>query len=507
MLRLIIVDDEEIIRNALTKIVDYNSIGYELIGTAKNGMEAYDLICDSYPDVIITDIKMPILSGLDLIAKSISLNAGIDYIILSGFGEFDLAKQAMKFGVQNYILKPTNKDEVIKALIDIKERRYALQQNLINQQNQILQQTRFPIEECFFIECLEQLQSFSSCYEKYNQLLHFPKEGVQACICSFIEERHLSSVVADIHNFLTTHHIKLLFPIISVKNNLILAVSIDALTLQSKLQKNIEDMNYPDQSVSFSVNFLHSKSTHDLFYLIIKKISRYSQIHLIDSTNVFHEMRNNLTSSWKLKDLSTKIVQSKTKNEIKEHLTTLFSPISHIEASKNLAISLFIWLDSSSSDKRLDLACFFFKKIYSCDKTSDIISLLYQMITNSFITDTQQCCKTKATIDTLKSYVIKHLGEEKLSLKWISENYLYVSVGYLSKQFIKEEGLRFSDYLNGIRMEEAKRFLQFYNNDSIKTIARQVGFGNNPQYFSQVFKRYTGITPSEYIEQYKSLAT
>ena len=94
-----------------------------------------------------------------------------------------------------------------------------------------------------------------------------------------------------------------------------------------------------------------------------------------------------------------------------------------------------------------------------------------------------------------------HLDCETLSLKWLAENYLFVSVGYLSKQFVKEEGIRFSDYLNKKRMEQAIRLMVYYHNDNIKTIARSVGFGNNPQYFSQVFKKYTGYTPTEYIER------
>ena len=65
MLRLMIVDDEQIIREALSSMIDYTSLGYKVIATAKNGMEAYDRIRDDYPDVVITDIKMPILNGLE----------------------------------------------------------------------------------------------------------------------------------------------------------------------------------------------------------------------------------------------------------------------------------------------------------------------------------------------------------------------------------------------------------------------------------------------------------
>ena len=101
----------------------------------------------------------------------------------------------------------------------------------------------------------------------------------------------------------------------------------------------------------------------------------------------------------------------------------------------------------------------------------------------------------------MKEYVKGHLDSETLSLKWLAENYLFVNVQYLSRQFVKEEGERFSDYLTRKRMEEAKRLMGIYRQDLIKDIAKAVGFGNNPQYFSQVFKKYTGYSPKEYMEK------
>ena len=77
MLRLMIVDDEQIIREALSSMIDYTSLGYKVIATAKNGMEAYDRIRDDYPDVVITDIKMPILNGLEPVSYT-HLTAGTD---------------------------------------------------------------------------------------------------------------------------------------------------------------------------------------------------------------------------------------------------------------------------------------------------------------------------------------------------------------------------------------------------------------------------------------------
>ena len=169
------------------------------------------------------------------------------------------------------------------------------------------------------------------------------------------------------------------------------------------------------------------------------------------------------------------------------------------DVAKNIALGLFLNPDNSGQEPPLDIACDFFRRLYSCTQTSEIRKLAELVLLQE--KDEAASSKGGANISLLKSYVEAHLDCETLSLKWLAENYLFVSVGYLSKQFVKEEGIRFSDYLNKKRMEQAIRLMVYYHNDNIKTIARSVGFGNNPQYFSQVFKKYTGYTPTEYIEK------
>ena len=82
MLRLMIADDEQIIRETLAEIIDYEALGYTLIAAARNGMEAYEIICDEYPDVVITDIRMPILGGLELIERTLKSDSNITFILL-----------------------------------------------------------------------------------------------------------------------------------------------------------------------------------------------------------------------------------------------------------------------------------------------------------------------------------------------------------------------------------------------------------------------------------------
>lgn len=122
MLRLLIADDEKIIRETMCSIIDWKSLDIEIVGVCKNGLEAYDAILDEYPDIVLTDIRMPKLSGLELIQKITQNHDNIQFIILSGYHDFSYAREAMKYGIKHYILKPCSEQEIIEAVKDsIKE--------------------------------------------------------------------------------------------------------------------------------------------------------------------------------------------------------------------------------------------------------------------------------------------------------------------------------------------------------------------------------------------------
>ena len=101
--------------------------------------------------------------------------------------------------------------------------------------------------------------------------------------------------------------------------------------------------------------------------------------------------------------------------------------------------------------------------------------------------------------DTIR-IIDENIGNEKLSLRWIASTILYTNVDYLGKIFKKETGMNFSHYVMEKRMELAKELIMGGKKDRIYEVAEKVGYGSNSQYFSQVFKKYTGISPLEYKE-------
>ena len=109
MLKVIIADDEERVCRLVQMIVDWDSLGMEVIGTASNGLEALELLENLRPDILITDIRMPGCDGLELIEKAKAILPHLQIAMISGYAQFEYAQAAMNFDVGGYILKPTFK--------------------------------------------------------------------------------------------------------------------------------------------------------------------------------------------------------------------------------------------------------------------------------------------------------------------------------------------------------------------------------------------------------------
>lgn len=197
--------------------------------------------------------------------------------------------------------------------------------------------------------------------------------------------------------------------------------------------------------------------------------------------------------------LLTAALQSR-KTEDTDSLIDLLSEVTDLSFLKQLSNSLMLKI--TASDSRLssvDLTEWLLNatqetgleqlKLTLAEKLRTLLSARPQA--SSISTMTRQIC----------DYVNEHLSDPNLTLKRIAEQHLFMNTDYVSKKFQKETGTRFSNYLTEVRIERAKKLLVSAKSDTIQTVAEQVGCGNNPQYFSQLFKKKTGMTPSTYINR------
>lgn len=133
MIGVIIVDDEKKICRLIEYLIDWETIGVELLGIAYNGISALQIIQEKKPDILITDICMPGMDGLQLIEAAKQINPLLKCIIISGYKDFAYAQQGIRYGVKDYLLKPINQEELIRDLTKIKNETLELKNNHVEQ--------------------------------------------------------------------------------------------------------------------------------------------------------------------------------------------------------------------------------------------------------------------------------------------------------------------------------------------------------------------------------------
>ena len=116
-----IVDDEYYFREALKVSLDWEKIGFTICGEAKNGNDALNKVAELNPDIVLVDINMPVMDGLEFAHEVRNKGFSCKIVILTGHSEFQYAKQALQLGVHNYLLKPVNEKDLMEALFDIKK--------------------------------------------------------------------------------------------------------------------------------------------------------------------------------------------------------------------------------------------------------------------------------------------------------------------------------------------------------------------------------------------------
>lgn len=508
MIKLLIADDEKIIRETISTTIDWASLGVELIGTAANGIEAYNTILDEYPDIVLTDIKMPGLSGLELIDRIKKINHDTEFIILSGYGDFKYAQEAIRYGVKSYLLKPCNEKQIIESVQEIIK---SLTQKRISKQTGRHDASHLRYFESNIIltiisEAISAEQTatetfdFSDIYSPYFKYLNFDSEPYQLCFLYFVEKSSLSEVIRKITDFHNSQYPNLLFNFIYVQNTLLFfykSCGVDTVVFDH-FMNNLYTGN---QAVSFQYERKDFDNLEALLDTILIKIKRYDTIYYsVDGYNIIHICNfKNILQEFDKCILQLKSTDSETVRNALLHFKVIINPISDLNLLKQIASSSVMQVATFYSPATIMSAS---EKLFVLNQYTSSKKLAEELIKyiETMIESHLKNSPPMKISEQVKKIVSENLEDSNVSLKWIAENYLYMNVDYLSKKFLNETGEKFSNYLTQQRINRSKILLKQYNSvDKIKLIAELVGCGNNPQYFSHIFKKETGMSPSNYI--------
>lgn len=408
MYRLVIADDEKPIRETIASLIDWKDLDIEVVSVCKNGNEAYDAILDEYPDIVLTDIRMPGMSGLEMIRRLREAGGPIEFIILSGYGEFEYAKQAMELGVHYYLLKPCNEKEIMDVIEKAKQSCCRNRRFLeLSSQQYVVRSDVFASRIWTMLE--NELTASAAGNPKFVVFADFLSQQKETF--GLYRFQPAEGQVNQIENKLIDYCCK----------------------------------NYPDKSLCFFA------TQHNLYMLIAQDIpshALYKQSVIVAESTMFESLQSALGYLLTL---------------IQRH--GQFSVLVH-----HVPIPL--------------------KGITTTPQAEKVIVDMKDTISGTIISN--------KVVDRTIQYMKEHLVDPEISLKNIAETYLFMNVDYVSKQFVKFTGKRFSVYLNELRTEKAKKLLAQNPEIKISVVAEAVGCANNPQYFNYIFKKQTGMTPSAY---------
>lgn len=545
MYKLLIVDDEEEVRKAVIEKIDWGLYGYQIVGEAENGREALEIIDKVVPDVVITDIKMPFMDGLQLSEILKYKYPVTKIIILTGFDEFEYAQKAIKTNVAEYILKPVSSNDIIEVLIRLKsiidgeiakkEDLKTLRENY----NKMLPLLR----EKFLTSLLTSRLSKAEIIEKSCFY------GVDICSKGFVvalltidydtiaekdemgctEQQKLSSFhIPEDRELLKFAALNITEEIVKKYELGITFLHNDLIAIIFKLPEEgwgnglerplsvLEEIRfYITKYFKFAVTVglgtccddaSHIADSYEnamiaLDYSLILGKNRTIYIGDIEPGSkdkiVFNDLKEHALAS---------CIKVGTSYEIKKVIDGLFKEFIEAKASfKDCQICLLQVLTTIlkvAGDLNIDMENVLgknynlFVEIYKFTDLRDVMHWLLTICTKimGYISkERQDTCK--ALVNNAKEYLQEHYHDSEMTLEKVS-NYLHISPTYFSAIFKKETRLTFINYLTLLRMDAAKMLLR---TTSMKTfeIAESVGY-SEPNYFSYCFKKNFNISPSEY---------
>jgi len=525
MIELIIVDDEYIIRERLKKCIDWNELGYVVIGECENGLQALEMVDEKTPKVAIIDINMPIMDGLKF-AEYIALKKLNMYIIiLTGYAEFDYAKEAMKHGVYRYLLKPINKDELYQCLILLRDeivkenekKRIQIKNNyqlaLANEKNSELEWLEFLINPTVFN---------SNTWIETIKFNHYNCNYI-IMVCSINSITNSAETVSNekiwlfsIKNILKEQAVNKLVLLTSLEyeGNMISCFMFDKYDIGqmeiSAFFKHYLDTVKKLLPIEITIGISHKKEKIDELPIAYKeakialiqrlvegneKVIFYSSMdekedYCLDASFLNEIIRGinqgdlNLIQRI-LKDSIANIIQCKSWYSNLHKLVSLILIATDTVCDEHkISYDQFFAQDVTSSDVIDEIGNIDNLSIFLLGKIESIIEVSNRSITN----------KKSKIIEDIIEFININYFDERLNLKYICAH-IHANISYISSQFKKETGININAYITNKRMVEAQR-IKKTGNFSVEELALKVGY-KDPYYFSKCYKKYYGISPSK----------
>ncbi|NLO99724.1 MAG: response regulator [Clostridiaceae bacterium] len=514
MIKIVIAEDKPLILRSIKSKIESFSGEIEVVGEATNGQDALSLIEELEPDIVFTDIRMPVMDGLQLVAKAREKYDELHFVIISGYDDFEYARQALKLRVSDYLLKPVKQTELNdileKTITEVRIRKLNKTKTYIQsilQSSSSTPDLKAPELCCdsywtillnagpytnFVIDYANPFNDYWSSRDIEKMLSHYIHPENHFWVFDGRSFNELIVVLGISEN--ESFDIKSL---VNAMREEFDSSSIPVSIAVSNLMKNCSEIGIETQIVRalLKENIIFGKPGD--FYRDEKKLSSGRELAILDSS-----VEKRLIA----------LIQSGQKNSFLKEIRKLFSywesnsyTQSHIESLLKQIIKLCQKhsLNNSSFDTDLELET---DEIISSSKDYNALFQGMSFIFEQFFTfETSSDAGSKYYRDVV-SKVEAYFNTSYANPITIGEVAKMVNFHpvYLSRIFKEVNGVSPMEYLTGLRINKAKDLLLTDPDLSLKDVAEFVGY-TNPFYFSRVFKTVTGKSPTEYRSAYGSI--
>jgi len=537
MNQLFIVDDEEMERDSLCELCNWSELGISILGVARNGKIALEKISSEKPDIIITDVKMPVMDGLEFAKLAKQMYPDVKIIFISGYDDFAAAKEAIRLNASAYLLKPVNISELFQTVYNVVNE--FVVEKFKNEENEQLQNRLIDsmplVRDSFIRDLMLGIKEYDDeiFFKRASYLgLNIPGGWYSVLLISIhhlvsqseeIIQKKILLSMESVNKVIGQYQGSYVVQTYDSEMSVLLRLSdISENEVVNEINRiSIQLINNIKSETNLSTSIGISSVSQDI--MMLRQLYRQSKIALAqrifqESSNVFfYEDGNDCEQKGQLPDIE--ILQ----NRIEENLW--------LANAENITHAIDEYFDKLSRTENIDM---FYIKSICLQIFGRAIITLHEMnreyekswIYKFFVWDSLKKIETlfecreyvKSILLDITDHLFINKMDDKLKIvhkvkQYITNNYyenisiesiareLYLSSGYMSKIFKGNTGITIQEYITSYRMDIACSLLK-NTNDKIIDIANSVGYDSS-SYFGTVFKSIYNMTPSEYQKKSK----
>ena len=500
MYKLLIVDDEKIEREGMAELIPWGSYGIELAGTAWNGQDGYEQVLKVHPDIVMTDIKMPVMDGLELIRRLKEEFPDIEVIVLSGYGEYEYTSQAMELGIKYYILKPCDEERMLPVIEKVKEEIETKRQEksrydttvkkllpLAKEQvfrNILLNRETSRREYDFFLGKMGEhrtgvyLLGFRNPTARFDALEQFVIENVLAELYGGENILMETSINKDVLFLINNNDLRKIEKSVERIRDEFVRVNSQPIQVALSDSGDIEHVNvlYTQLRELFQIG----SPSGSAVVLHFGRLSGYeghsSEFFRYDRLK---EARDYAAILFEVYLGFIKMNLQGIEPEQKKQICRLVYQVGREEKEEDTGID-FDWENADNNDWTLICTL--------ADLTADLREV--------YVSSGKEQIRMKQILQA----VYENLRNTDLSIRYLAKEVLFMNEEHFGRVFVRCWGMKFSTWLRGVRIGLAKEVLSYAPDTRVSSLAELVGYSPDGQYFSKAFRKKTEMTPTEYCE-------